>query len=68
MILSILCVIAIIYTWNCWSKIQANSGLIIFTALGDYFIYKLILCMLTFWFVTPIGIVIQVIKYIANRN
>ena len=47
MIEGILCLVAIIYTWNFWSKVQKNSGLVIFSTLTNYFAFKLFLCIAT---------------------
>lgn len=68
MIEGILCLGAIIYTWNFWSKIQENSGLVIFSTLTNYFALKFFLCIATCLVVAPIGIILQVIRYITNKN
>ncbi|MZI82918.1 hypothetical protein GT646_18930 [Clostridium butyricum] len=68
MIEGILCLVAIIYTWNFWSNVQKNSGLVIFSTLTNYFAFKLFLCIVTSLVVAPIGIIVQAIKYITNRN
>lgn len=67
MIEGILCLAAVIYIWNFWSKVQENSGLVIFSTLTNYFAFKFFLCIATCLVVAPIGIIVKAFKYITNR-
>lgn len=62
------CLGAVIYTWNFWIKVQKNSELVIFSTLTNYFAVKFFLCIATCVFVVLIGIILQEIKYITNKN
>lgn len=61
-------VIATIYSWFTWSKIQAKMGIAVFSSVNYYIISKIVLCLFTGWFIMPIDILIKVIKLCLNKK
>lgn len=59
---------SMIYTWMWWSNFQAKCGITIFTTLGDFVIFKLILVLCTFMLVAPISLVVNIIKAIIGKS
>lgn len=66
--LEVYVIIASIYSWFTWSKIQGKMGVTVFTSINQYIIGKILLCLFTGWFIMPIDILIKVIKYCLNKK
>lgn len=54
--------IAAIYSWFTWSKIQRKMNVTVFTSVNQYIIGKMLLCLFTGWFIMPIDIFIKIIS------
>ena len=55
-------IIATIYAWSVWSRIQAKMGIAIVTSFNGYIIGQILLCAFTGWFIMPLDIVIRLIR------